>query len=110
MGKLEHDVGAGLARALGRRVGRAVAGDDDLQALARVVERQCVGDLGRDHRLLGVGGDHERDARPSVRLSDLGPPARMPAQPRQRGQQHSVAGLRVDEQARAEPEGDLHRR
>ena len=61
--ELEHDVGARVARAPRRRVGRAVAGDDDLEPLTRVVERQRVGDLGGDHVLLGVGGDDERDAR-----------------------------------------------
>ena len=34
--------------------------------LARVVERERVLELGRDHVVLVVGGDHERDARPEA--------------------------------------------
>ncbi len=59
--QLEDEVGAGGAGALGRRVGGAVGGDDDLQALARVVERERVGDFGGDHLLLVVGGDDQGD-------------------------------------------------
>jgi hypothetical protein len=56
-------VGAARAGQLGRAVGGAVGGDDQLEALARVVEREDVGDLGGDHALLVVGGDDQRHAR-----------------------------------------------
>ena len=49
--QLEHEVGAGRARARGGRVGArlraAVDGDDDLEAVARPVERERVRDLAR---------------------------------------------------------------
>ena len=58
-GKVEDEVGARRPGALDGRVRGAVGGDDQLQPLPRVVERQRVGDLGRDHVLLVVGGDHQ---------------------------------------------------
>ena len=61
-GQLEHEVGAGLARALGGGVRAAVAGDDQLEQLARIVERERVLDLRRDHLLLVVRGDDQRDS------------------------------------------------
>ena len=57
--QLEHHVGAGRAGARGGVVGRAVDGDDHLELGARPLQRERVGDLGRDHRLLVVGGDHQ---------------------------------------------------
>ena len=61
--QLEHEVGAGVPGARGGRVGAAVARDDHLESLARIVEAQRVGDLLRDHRLLVVGGDDHRQRR-----------------------------------------------
>src|SRR5205085_12371663 len=60
-GELEHEIGAGGAGALGGGVDVAVDGDDDLEPVARPVERSRVGDLGGDDRLLAVGGDDEGD-------------------------------------------------
>ena len=97
-GELEDDVGAGRARAASRRrVGRAVAGDDDLEAVARVVERQRVGDLRRDDRLLGVRGDDQRDARAAAASA----PARRPRGRRRRSssERERVADLRPGQQA-----------
>ena len=51
------------ARELDRAVAGAVGGDDHLEQLARVVERERVRDLGRDHLLLVEGRDDQRDAR-----------------------------------------------
>ena len=59
--QLEDEVGAGGAGELGGAVGGAVGGDDQLQAVARVVEGERVGDFRRDHLLLVVGGDDQRD-------------------------------------------------
>ena len=61
--ELEHVVGAGAAGLEHGPVGRAVAGDDDPQPLARVVERQRVRDLARDDGALVVGGDDQADRR-----------------------------------------------
>ena len=104
--QLEDEVGAGRAGALGGRVGGAVGGDDQLQPLARVVERERVGDLGGDHLLLVVGGDDQGDPR---RLARQRPGAeRRPAGAgATRAQQHQrVAEVGVDDQGGAEPEED----
>ena len=61
--QLEHLVGAGGSRARRGLVTGAVDGDDHLEAIPRPVERECVRDLVRDHRLLVVCGDDEADER-----------------------------------------------
>ena len=80
----EHLVGPGGARALGGgvgvRLGAAVDRDDQLEAVARPVERERVGDLRRDHVLLAVGGDDQRHlrrrrARPGARPARRRPSA-----------------------------------
>ena len=58
-GELQDEIGTGVSRPLRRRVRAAVARDDQLKQLARVVERERVLDLGGDHRLLVVGGDDQ---------------------------------------------------
>jgi hypothetical protein len=112
--QLEHDVGARRPRSLGRRVRRAVARDDHLQAVGRVVERARVGDLAGDHLLLAVGGDDERDGRQLARARPLAVRRTGARRRRGRGPQHAreqreqqpVAGLRVEDQGRAGPEDD----
>ena len=51
-----------------RPVGRRVGGDDDLQAIRRVVERQQVVEPPLDHGLLVVGGDDDADRRLGARI------------------------------------------
>jgi hypothetical protein len=103
--QVEHEVGARVARALHRLVGAAVAADDDLEALARVVERQRVGHLAGDDQLLVVGGDDQRDAGQLLvsggrgRLVERG----WTLEARPRGQQREVADLRVDQQDARQP-------
>jgi hypothetical protein len=58
-GEFQDEIGAGLSGLIRRRVRAAVARDDQLQQLARVVERKRVLDLGGDHRLLVVGSDNQ---------------------------------------------------
>jgi hypothetical protein len=103
---VEHDIGAGLTRQRRRAVRRAVAGHDHLEALARIVERAQVGDLGGDHGRLLVGGDDQGDM---GRLGGLGRRAPAPAQPPDPGEEQAISDLRVDEQPGAGPEGDLQR-
>ena len=61
--EVEDEVGAGGPGELDRAIGRAVGGDDHLQELARVVERERVADLRLDHLLLVVRGDDQRHRR-----------------------------------------------
>jgi hypothetical protein len=65
-GQVEHEVGAGGTGPFDRRVAGAVGGDDHLEQIARIVERERVGDLRRDHLLLVVGGNDQGDAGQSV--------------------------------------------
>jgi len=111
--ELEHDVGARLAGARRRVVAAAVAGDDDLEALARVVQRQRVLHLVRDHVALVVGGDDQRQRRrlgrrPCPGLS-AGATPRAPRQAREQRQKQRVAELRPDDQRHRRPEDDLQR-
>ena len=102
--EVEDGVGAGRARGLRRPVGRAVAGDDDLELVARVVERERVGDLGGDDVALGVGGDDQRDGRERRRRRRRAASAggRCGAA---RASASAVAHLRPGQQARRDPEG-----
>jgi len=65
--QLEHLIGARGARPRGRgvgvRLGPAVDRHDDLEPIARPVERQRVRDLRRDDRFFAIGGDDQRDPR-----------------------------------------------
>ena len=60
--ELEHEVGASVARMLGSGVRAAVAGHDHLEQLARIVQRERIGDLRADHCLLVMRGDDQRHA------------------------------------------------
>ena len=108
-GQLQHDVGAGLSRPFGRGVRAAIAGDDQLQQLARIVERERVLDLCADHRLLVVSGDDQRQGgeRPGRRR----PPSRSTRaghkQARDHGKRDGVAELGPHDQRRGQPEEDL---
>ena len=105
-GQLEHQVGAGPPGALGRLVAAPVAGHDQLEALARVVEPERVGHLGGDHLLLVVGGDDQRQ-RGQLRARHGVPPRgsrTRPAQPGHERQRQPVADLRPHEQRTGEPE------
>ena len=82
--QVEDEVGARRPRPLDGRVGGAVGGDDQLEPLARVVERQRVGDLGRDHLLLVVGGDDQRDDRQLLGSAHAGGSIVVPAAWRRR--------------------------
>jgi hypothetical protein len=101
--QLEHDVGTRVAGALGRvvRAGlrAAVDRDDDLEAFARPVERERVGHLRRDHRLLPVRRDDQRHAgqlrRGRRKRSRAGA---------QEGEEDGVAGLRPGDQGGGGPE------
>ena len=109
--QVEDEVGAGRPGALDGGVGGAVGGDDQLEPLARVVEREGVGDLGGDHLLLVVGGDDQGD--PRQLLPGAGAQGRTAAQPDQRPQGERVAEVGVDDQPGADPEDDReggHRR
>ena len=55
-----------------RPVGRGVRGDDDLEAVGRVVEREEVLEATLDHRLLVVGGDDDADRRLPARVCATG--------------------------------------
>ena len=89
-------------------VRRAVGGDDDLDALGRVVEREQVLQATCDHALLVVRGDDDRD------LGRLVLPADRPRpETRERGRRERVARVRPGERAGADPEegpGDHVRR
>ena len=100
--KVEHEVGPGRLGPVDGRVGRAVGGDDQLEPLARIVERQRVGDLRRDHLRLVVGGDDQGD------LGKLGQSLPWAVSPEadQERQCQRVADVRVGDQAGAEPEED----
>ena len=95
--QLEHEVGAGGpcagGRVVGAGVGAAVDGHDQLERLARPVERQRVGDLGRDHLLLAVGGHDQRDAR-ERRAARGGPGAAARARAAARAARRSRPGSR----------------
>src|SRR5205823_9521906 len=80
----------------------AVGGDDDFEAVGRVVLRQRVLDLAADTALFVVGGDDERHRRTcfSERLF-----SHRAATPRSKGQQRArVAEIRVEHQANGGPE------
>ena len=57
---------AGRARDISRVVGAAIAGNDAIDAVGRVVQVQDVADFRADQRRLVVGGDHERDGWPNT--------------------------------------------
>ena len=102
--ELEHVVGPGGPGALGRAVGRAVAGDDDLETVGRVVEGPEVLDAAGDDVLLLVGGDDHGDrgeAGGGIATGRRGPPTGERAEG---GEQQAVARLRVGEQAGGDPE------
>ena len=70
----------GRARRSRRRRRRpAVDRDDQLEPVARPVERERVGDLGRDHVLLAVGGDDQRHLRLLSRRPRPSPGLRPPS-------------------------------
>ena len=102
--EVEHHVGPGFARAGGRGVAASVGADDQLEAIARPVERQRVCHLGGDHRLLVVRRDDQRDAR---RACDAGRLRGVWRQSRQDEQHERIAELCVDEQAGTGPEDHL---
>ena len=89
--QVEDEVGAGVAGELDGPVGGAVGGDDQLEPLARVVERERVGDLGRDHVLLVEGGDDQRDAR-RLGAADGGPAGAGRRRSRSRSSAASASG------------------
>jgi hypothetical protein len=62
-GRATDDVRAGGARPCRRVVGRAVARDDDLEAILRPVEGARVGDLCGDDVRLAIRRHDERDER-----------------------------------------------
>ena len=106
-GRAPH-VGVGRrARARGaRRCGRrAVGGDDHLEQLARVVERERVVELALDHVLLVVGGDDQADA--GRLAAGVGRGTAAASRAAQRAQQQRIAGMRVGDQRRASPRSDL---
>ena len=76
--QLEHEVGAGAPRELRGLIAAAVAGDDHLEQLARVVERERVLHALSDHLLLVVRGDDQREGR-AGRLAPAGERARSAA-------------------------------
>ena len=92
----------GLLDELVRPVGRAVRGDDDLEALARVVEREQVLEPPRDDRLLVVRRDDERDRR-----LDLPPRDRPRAEPREQPHRRRVPRVRPRERPQRAPEERL---
>ncbi len=98
-----HELDAAVREAahdLVRPVARGVRGDEDAQAIARVVERERVLELALDHVVLVVGGDHERDARPEALVRAR----RARPQPRQRRDEQRVQRVRPDERGEREPE------
>ena len=87
----------------GRRpVRRSVRGDDDLEAIPRVVEAQAVQDLLADHVFFVVRGDDQRHARKAAALE-----ARLRAAQRaQQEQQDGIARVDVRDRAEGSPEDD----
>ena len=117
-GQLEHEVGAGIAGALRGGIGRPVAGDDDLEPVRRVVQRPQVGDPLGDDRLLGIGGDDDRDTgergvgawrgrarRPAGTYRCARAPDAV-----EHGQRRRIAGVRVHEKPCGGPERGLEQR
>ena len=106
-GQLQHPVGAGRAGQLRGAVGGAVGGDDQLQALPRVVELERVGDPPLDHRLLVVGGHDQRHPRQLAGATPTPTRPRRTASPAPRGGADSRGGRRRS--GRRRPEDDLER-
>ncbi len=115
--QLQHGVGAGIAGALRRGVGRAVAGDDDLQP---------VGGIGRapagSATFSAITASSWYAATITVTLGSAASAAAASSAARgaptragfagssfaSSAQQQPVADLRVDDERSAEPEDDLH--
>ena len=92
-----------------RAVARGVRGDDDLDPVSRVVEREEVVEPALDHRLLVVGGDDDADGRLGRRV--LRDPPLAHARERSRGER--IPDVRPRERRRRAPEERLrhgHRR
>jgi hypothetical protein len=107
--QLEHDVCPTIAGALGGGVGATVAGDDDLESLTGIVEREGHLHPAADHRLLGMGGDDQGNTR-RLRCDRPGPIGSFPAgpeRPHQAPQCERVTEMGVDEQTRRDPKCGL---
>ena len=105
--EVEHAVGARLARELDGAVRRPVGGDDQLEPVARVVERERVA------RPCARSPPPRRARRRSATPTG-GSPARpagagAPAHPASAPTAQRVGDVRVDEQRDRGPEGDLER-
>ena len=87
-----------------RAVGRSVGGDDELELLGGIVEREQVLEPPLDHGLLVVGGDDHRHRR----LDRLGSHRPRP-HAREQADDERVERVRPDERAEREPEDDLDR-
>ena len=87
-----------------RPVGRRIRGDDELELLGGVVEREQVLEPPLDDRLLVVRGDDHADRR----LDCVAAHATSP-QARERRGSDGVAHMRPEERAHRGPEDDLHR-
>ena len=100
-----HDQPHAISEALDelvRAVGRGVGGDDDLEPVGRIVEREQVLEPPLDHGLLVVGGDDHRH----VGLDRL--LAHAPrADTCERRRRERVDGVRPEERSEREPEEEL---
>ena len=100
-----HDQPHAITEALDelvRAVGRGVGGDDELQLVGRVVEREQVLEPAFDHGLFVVGGDDHGHARLDRLLAHASG-----ADARKRSGPERVGGVRPEERPEREPEEDL---
>ena len=102
-----HDQAHAVAEALHelvRAVGGGVGGDDELELVGRVVEREQVLEPALDHRLLVVGGDDHGHARLDRPFAD-----RTSAHARERGGRERVDEVCPEERSQREPEDRFQR-
>ena len=100
-----HDQPHAVSEALDqlvRAVGRGVGGDDDLELVGRIVEREQVLEPPLDHRLLVVGGDDHGHVRLDRLLADA-----PRANARECGGAERVDACVHSERAQREPEEEL---
>ena len=107
--EVEHEIGTRPAGAGCGPVGAAVAGDDHLEQLSRIVLRERVGHLRPDHRLLVVRGDDQRQRGSGAGAGAAGAP-RTARRARARARSRPVSTRSGHTTPRRAPRARRHRR